>query len=480
MSNRRQLAKNGGPLIGVSRFFYNSRDRSKLIGAYGEVVADMCECAGIAKLYVHDGKTCGGVPIGALPCPEIEPAAPDVALESTAFNDATGELSLTLSNGVVITTNIGVHTVDTDTFVTIVDNGDGTFTGTNVDGSTLTWDAQNVVDTDTFTTIVDNGDGTLTGTNADGSTVSWDGTNATPTVDTDTFATLAGNVITFADGSTLVVPTAASSTYVRNANGSITLDDGDSSTAPFVIPVDTNSSLLATVLSGETGLSKGQWEKPETRAATAAEIDSTLGSGVEVPVAAMQALWTNRAAEGGSEGMMNPDGSIGFYSKFIINNGSNGVIITSEYNGAFHLLSNAVSAAGYALNPPDYDGQVITIWQSGQETFDYPLAVAGGIQGTLRNPANNSIVATGLVVFNSTVLRGGESMTLEGAFGRWFIRDFRHVLRKGNSWQEHEDGTYSGWGNLPYNAGAFPAFSTAPTVVEDAVNGTFIFKGGRI
>ena len=65
----------------------------------------------------------------------------------------------------------------TNTFVTIVDNGDGTITGTNVDGTVVTWSK-----TDTFVTIVDNGDGTITGTNVDGTAVTWDQSNEFTTV----------------------------------------------------------------------------------------------------------------------------------------------------------------------------------------------------------------------------------------------------------------------------------------------------------
>lgn len=75
----------GHASISVSRFFYNSRDRQKYRGKKGELVADMCECRRdtgmvdangqpilepIATLYLHDGKTCGGIRTGGFACEE--------------------------------------------------------------------------------------------------------------------------------------------------------------------------------------------------------------------------------------------------------------------------------------------------------------------------------------------------------------------------------------------------------------------------
>lgn len=74
MANRGQIRKNGGPIIGISRIFYNSRDRQKYIGSVGELVADVCECTTVdggmvANLYLHIGcNDCGGIPVGGLQC----------------------------------------------------------------------------------------------------------------------------------------------------------------------------------------------------------------------------------------------------------------------------------------------------------------------------------------------------------------------------------------------------------------------------
>lgn len=93
MTNRGQLKKNGGPIIGVSRIFYNSRDRQKYIGSVGELVADVCECATpeggmVANLYLHIGcNDCGGIPVGGLQCGPIDPAAICEAMMSVPSGD---------------------------------------------------------------------------------------------------------------------------------------------------------------------------------------------------------------------------------------------------------------------------------------------------------------------------------------------------------------------------------------------------------
>lgn len=70
MSNRGSLAQNhgGSGTQAVSQIFTNSRKRLKYKGRRGELVADLCECEGTAKLYLHDGVKCGGIPVSAIAC----------------------------------------------------------------------------------------------------------------------------------------------------------------------------------------------------------------------------------------------------------------------------------------------------------------------------------------------------------------------------------------------------------------------------
>jgi len=111
MQRNISVKQNGGHAsISISRFFYNSRDRMKYRGKKGEIVADMCECRRdtgiidndgnpvyepIASLYAHDGKTCGGVRIGAFACDIAPQEPPDLcALLGEQFPDLGNPLNL--------------------------------------------------------------------------------------------------------------------------------------------------------------------------------------------------------------------------------------------------------------------------------------------------------------------------------------------------------------------------------------------------
>ena len=114
-----------------------------------------------------------------------------------------GTVTATDVNGVDYTIDQGAHTVDTDTFASQVDNGDGTVTVTYADGSTATYaTGPHTVDTDTTYAFTTSASGAVTITGSDGTTF----TGPPNTVDTDTFSTLAGQTITFANGDTLTVP----------------------------------------------------------------------------------------------------------------------------------------------------------------------------------------------------------------------------------------------------------------------------------
>ena len=97
----------------------------------------------------------------------------------------------------------------TDSFVTFVDNGNGTATLTSADGATtLTVPTGTGGTADTFVTFVDNGNGTATLTSADGAT--------TLTVPTGT--------------------TATTSVLTANGDGSFTHDDGNGTTVTIPAP----------------------------------------------------------------------------------------------------------------------------------------------------------------------------------------------------------------------------------------------------
>src|SRR5690606_684881 len=79
--------------------------------------------------------------------------------------DVVGDVVTNIQNeGAIYNEIINILEQETDTFV---DNGDGTFTHTSVDGTAVTFDANT-------TAMVDNGDGTYTFTNANGDTITVD------------------------------------------------------------------------------------------------------------------------------------------------------------------------------------------------------------------------------------------------------------------------------------------------------------------
>ena len=191
-----------------------------------------------------------------------------------------------------ITGDINGNVNVADLFSNTVDNGDGTYTTTNSDSSTVTWSG------DTFASQMDNGDGTVTFTMADGSTVTLclnpvksvvqnpDGLGATVTYADSTVAQLAyptstatqdaaaGTTTTIhpdgtthtscdapvkdvldSEGNSVVtdqvaqLPASSVSSFTSNGDGTTTHDAGDGSAPTTNIQediVDGGSNLVAT------------------------------------------------------------------------------------------------------------------------------------------------------------------------------------------------------------------------------------------
>ena len=107
-----------------------------------------------------------------------------------------------------------------DLFSNTVDNGDGTFTTTNSDGTEVTWSG------DTFAEQMDNGDGTVTFTMADGSTVTLCLNPVKSVVQNEDGL---GATVTYADGTTgaLTYPAVTTSSFTSNGDGTTTHSDGN-------------------------------------------------------------------------------------------------------------------------------------------------------------------------------------------------------------------------------------------------------------
>ena len=111
-------------------------------------------------------------------------------MDTVITDNGDGTVTANNANGTTVTWS------KDDNFVTITDNGDGTLTATNPNGSTSTW---TIADTNTFCTILDNGDDTVTGVNVDGSQITWSKTDTAPVINDNGNGTI---TITLPDGST--------------------------------------------------------------------------------------------------------------------------------------------------------------------------------------------------------------------------------------------------------------------------------------
>ncbi|MDB4461444.1 hypothetical protein N9043_00690 [bacterium] len=211
--------------------------------------------------------------------------------------------------------------------------------------------------------------------------------------------------------------------------------------------------------------------------------ETSAGDGKAVDFGSTEFLTTNRAAEAAA-GVRNPDGRLGYASHLLQSNGTSEDISTWDYNGAFYVLSNIIisnpdipDSLGYSLAPPKYNGQRLELWQSGSYLQEFLLKVEGGIQGIIRNPSTGAIYRSDVVT--SCLMRGDESISLVGYFGRWLVEDFHYYLKSGDGWRENEDGTVTiDPTPSPINPAAYPSFSEFPSII-DGVNGMSIASGGK-
>lgn len=199
----------------------------------------------------------------------------------------------------------------------------------------------------------------------------------------------------------------------------------------YTLPEDTTSITLATVIAAPDGLSAGQWLKPESRAATAAEFQTVGAERVEVPVAAMGALWGNRALEPGAahRGVMNPDGTLGYYMAAAPN-----LTSAQAFNGSFVAVDMATGLA--EVPNGTYVGQVInvTFGGAGQE-----IRVNGSFRGSFRNGQH---IFAPFTVVNSVIARRNEVWILRWTGTAWErIGGVDRFFRGSTNWRENWDGT---------------------------------------
>ena len=199
----------------------------------------------------------------------------------------------------------------------------------------------------------------------------------------------------------------------------------------YFLANDASLADLADVISQPDGLSAGQWLIPANRAAKAAELTLSGADRVEVPVAAMGALWGNRAVEPSAahRGVMNPDGTLGYCMAAAPN-----LTSVQAFNGSFIVVS---MTAGLAEVPNGtYVGQVLNIAFGGT---GYEIRVDGSFRGNFRNGQH---IVTQFTVINSVIARCNEAWILRWTGAAWErIGGVDQPFRGSANWRENWDGT---------------------------------------
>lgn len=295
-----------------------------------------------------------------------------------------GTITVTFADGTTQIVPQGAHTVDTDTFSTIVDNGDGTVTVTYASGATATFaTGPHTVDTDTTYTFIANADGSITVNGSDGSTF----TGPANTVDTDTFATLSGTTITFANGDTLDV--ASFDTNVSAVNATVAasgitisvVEDGTTISAPQIPfeqtlscnPASTTSIVTPNYMNNyvERGIN---FDSDPINAHTnlcSNTVQSSVLSTADGPRAS--AIASNQSAANGTY-------SVSVATSFGQANGNNSGLYSVSGTTATPMLLNAQSAFGLGVRStagPNGVAQIDNGWSGGVATLNPRIGIGG-------------------------------------------------------------------------------------------------------
>lgn len=199
----------------------------------------------------------------------------------------------------------------------------------------------------------------------------------------------------------------------------------------YTIVPDTTSITLSNVIAAPDGLSAGQWLKPETRAATAAEFQTVGAERIEVPFVAMGALWGNRAAEPAAahRGMMNPDGTLGHFVPAAT------FANFTTFNGAYLGINTGATPGPIAFPYGAYVGQTVYVAFYGNQP---EVRVDGSFRGTFRD--GQHIIGPHAYIL-SVIARPGEGWVLRWTGARWERLAGTERMLSGVNWRENSDGT---------------------------------------
>lgn len=159
------------------------------------------------------------------------------------------------------------------------------------------------------------------------------------------------------------------------------------------------------------GMSLGHVNKPSGNPAQTADITGS-NPRLGVSYASMGQVFTNRAAQAGG-GMMNPDGSLGYYHF-----PSTTVSAALAANGSFLQLTMAANSTT-AIPAPVYDGQTLRLFVGGLAPTE-SASLTGSFNGIFRK--TSQIIESGLA--GTMVVRAGESLLAVGVGGLWVISQF--------------------------------------------------------
>lgn len=227
---------------------------------------------------------------------------------------------------------------------------------------------------------------------------------------------------------------------------------------------------VAGLTAAQRGLSLGEVDIPTDRALTHLETTQLNADRVSIPLSRMRAVFTNRAAEPGQvNGMMNFDGSLGFYSvgagfSTISTFNANMANIVSRYNGFRHRLDITAADTGSLIQmpPPAYGGQICVLFvfasvvhpQNDYIEIGLQLGLTGGnsAQGIART-SRHRIDQVEVGTDNYVILRDQEYIVLRGIGTAWGVLSFVPRQLYGVDWRENLDGTASIARNVSWTQG---------------------------
>ncbi len=230
----------------------------------------------------------------------------------------------------------------------------------------------------------------------------------------------------------------------NGTNGNITYQPYPG--APVATVVQSSETVTGTAAANTLarGLSLGSVDKPVGSAATMADVTGS-NPGLDVSYGSMQALFTNRAAEGGAAGMMNSDGSLGAYSKYYATPAA------AIDGGNFGTVGIAIANGTTAIPNGNYDGQLLVLHMTGNGE----QILTGSFRGVLRNSQHE---VTDNTVVNSIIVRPTEHMILEWGGTTWRAISYNFHLADGSGWHENANGTITAhFSNTPSPNTTIPA-----------------------